>query len=577
MSLAAVLMATYVAATPANAAAPNAPLAAILAAQFEADMRASPETATAYGDNRFNGQLDHRSLAAAARQDAEDEVFLGRLRAVADAGLTDTDRLSRDLLIEVLRQRIADYRLKTFEMPLTQMNGVHTEIADLPNAVPLNTLADYEAYLSRLRQVPQAFDETIAVLRQGLRDGLTPPRILLEKIPAQCQGTIAENPFLAPTRQYPASIPAADQARLTAAINQTVDAEVLPAYRRFAAFVADDYAPKSRAAIGLSSLPDGAARYQNAIREETTTGLTAAEVHALGLSEVARILGLMTGLAHRAGYADVAAYRAALKADPRYIPTSSDQIVQDFRRYIAAVQPRLPQMFGRLPQAPVTVEAVPPSQPDNASHYMAGTPDGARPGRIVVATSDYAHRSLLNDETIAYHEGVPGHHLQVSIQQQLTDLPAFRRHLIFDAYAEGWGVYAETLGKEMGLFQNPDSDFVRLQTELLRAVRLVIDTGIHADGWSRDRAVAYFRQSGAADEPMIQAETDRYIAWPAQGLSYKIGQLKFLELRKRAEDRLGPRFDIRAFHDLVLGGGDMPLDLLEARVDRWIGRGGPHA
>ena len=542
----------------------------LFARQWDDDMRASPETATAYGDYRYNSRLSDYSLAAIRRQNRVDRAYRAKLAAISTSGFPEQDRLSHELLLHVLDQRLTDYSLKLYEMPVSQMQGLHDDLADLPNAVPLDNLEHYRDYLGRLHQIPRAFDQTIAVLRRGEADGLVPPRILLEQIPAQCQGTIDENPFLQPTRQYPASIAPDERQRLTAQITQAVDTEVLPAYRHFEQFVAGEYAPHGRSGIGMNSLPGGERLYRNAIREQTTTELSPAQIHALGLSEVERIDGLLTQLAHAAGYSDLAAFRGALNSDPRYVPQSAQQIVDDFRRYVGQMRPRLPELFGVFPQAPLTVEAVPASQPGNASHYVPGTPDGSRPARVVVATSNYSQRKLLSDETIAYHEGIPGHHLQISIQQQLTGLPEFRRHLIYNAYAEGWAVYAEALGKEIGFFQDPASDYGRLNTELMRAVRLVVDTGIHADGWSRDQAVAYFRQSGSADEPVIQAEVDRYIAWPAQGLSYKIGQLKIRELRERARQKLGPRFDIRAFHDEVLAGGSLPLDVLEARVDRWI-------
>jgi uncharacterized protein (DUF885 family) len=538
--------------------------------QFADDMKSSPETATAFGNYQYNALLDHLSLAASAQQNAADRDFLARLQAISIDGFPDQDRISHDLLLHVLQQRIADYELKTYEMPLSQMQGVHNDIADLPNSVPLDTVQHYEDYLARLHQVPRAFDETIEVLRQGLKDGLMPVRFLLEQVPAQCAGTIAENPFLAPTKKFPSTISDADQKRLTAAITAAANNEVLPAYRRFAEFVAKEYAPHGRTSLALSSLPDGPRRYQNAIRKQTSTNLSPAEVRAIGIKEVARITQLMNDLAHQAGFSDLKAYRAALAANPKYIAKSPEQIVDDFSRYIAQMQPRLPELFGVLPKTPVSVEAVPPSQPGNATHYIPGTPDGSRPGRAVVATSNFAHRALFDDETVAYHEGVPGHHMQISIQQQLTGLPEFRLHLINNAFAEGWAVYAEALGKEIGFFQDPASDFGRLSRELLRAVRLVIDPGIHSEGWTRDQAVAYFRESGAADEPTIQAEIDRYIAWPAQSLGYKIGQLKIRELRERAKQQLGSHFDIRTFHDEVLSAGNLPLDVLESRVNGWI-------
>jgi uncharacterized protein (DUF885 family) len=545
--------------------------------QFADDLQASPETATSYGDYRYNARLDDRSLAASARQAAIDRSYRAKLEAISTAGFREQDRISHDLLLHVLSQRMADYSLKEYEMPLSQMEGIHTRIADLPRAVPLDSVRHYQDYIDRLHQVPRAFDETIEVLRQGEKDGLMPSRPLLEQVPAQCGGVIAEDPFLEPTKKFPASISEADRKRLTHEIEQAVNTDVLPAYRRFGEFIAKDYALHGRTTPGLGSLPDGRRRYQNAIREQTSTDMPAADIHALGLREVDRIERLLTELARAQGYGDLDRYRAALLADPRYTAKSAGQIVADFRRYIAQMQPRLAELFGVLPRTPVVIEEAPPSQPASMSHYFPGTPDGTRPGRIVVATSDYAHRKLLTDETIAYHEGVPGHHMQISIQQQLAGLPEFRLHLINNAYAEGWAVYAEALGKEIGFFQDPASDYGRLTTELVRAVRLVVDTGIHADGWSRDQAVAYFRRSGAADEPAIQAEIDRYIAWPAQGLSYKIGQLKIRELRERARQQLGSRFDIRAFHDEVLSGGSLPLDMLESRVDGWIAAQRPPA
>jgi uncharacterized protein (DUF885 family) len=544
---------------------------ALFKEQFEDYMRASPESETARGDYRDNAMLDDYSLAASVKQNSVDRAYRAKLERISTQGFPEQDRLSHDLLLHVLDNRIADYALKDYEMPISQMQGIHNSLADLPNSVPLDTVQHYDDYVARLHQIPRAFEQTIDVLRQGERDGLMPVRMLLEQIPAQCEGTIAENPFLAPTKKFPASISADEQTRLTEQIVQVVNTEVLPAYHRFGDFIAREYAPHGRTTIGLNSLPEGARRYQQAIREQTTTDMSPAEVHALGLREVARINGLLNDLALKAGYQDLSSFRTALNSDPQYIPKSADQIVDDFRRYVGQMQPRLPELFGVFPKTPLTVEAAPASQPNNPTHYIFGTPDGSRPARVVVATSNYAHRKLLSDETQAYHEGIPGHHLQISIQQRLTGLPEFRLHVINNAYAEGWAVYAEALGKEIGFYQDPASDYGRLNLELMRAVRLVVDTGIHSEGWTRDQAVAYLRESGAADEPTIQAEIDRYIAWPAQGLSYQIGKLKILDLRNRAEQQLGPRFDIRAFHDEILNGGSLPLDMLEARVDHWIG------
>jgi uncharacterized protein (DUF885 family) len=530
--------------------------------------QAASDAAPSSGEKK--SLLGDFSLAASARQDAIDRGFRTRLAAISSDGFPEQDRISHELMLRELDQRMTDYSLKTYEMPLTQFRGIHMDLADIPRSLPFHSVKDYEDYITQLHEMPLAFEQTVEVLKQGEKDGLMPVRFLLEQIPAQCEGIIAEDPFLLPTTKFPSSISAADQKRLTDEIISAANTQVLPAYKRFAAFVANDYAPHGRTTIGLSSLPDGARRYQNAIHEETTTNMTPAEIHALGLREIARINGLLTDLAHKAGYPDLKSFRAAINSDPKYIPTSSDQIVEDFRHYVSQMEPRLPELFLDYPKAKLVVEAVPVSQPQMGTHYVGGKADGSTPSRVVVATSNYAHRRLISDETQAYHEGIPGHELQVTIQQHLKGLPAFRSEILNNAYAEGWAVYAEALGKEIGFFQDPASDYGRLNLELMRAVRFVVDTGIHADGWTRDQAVSYFRESGAADEPTIQAEIDRYIALPAQSLSYKIGQLKIRELRARAQQQLGPRFDIRKFHDEILSAGSLPMDMLDARVDGWI-------
>ena len=514
--------------------------------------------------------LGDYSLRESARQNGVDRDFRWRLALISPAGFPEQDRISHELMLRELDQRMLDYSLKTYEMPLTQFRGIHTELADLPRSLPFATVKNYEDYLTRLHEIPTALAQTIEVLKQGEKDGLMPAKFLLEQVPAQCRGIVADNPFLLPEKSFPAAISPAEQKRLSDEITRASASEVLPAYERFAAFITDDYASHGRTAIGLRSLPDGMRRYQNAIHEETTTDMTPAEVHSLGLREVARIEGLLTDLAHKAGYSDLTSYRVALNSDPRYIPTSADQIVDDFRRYVSQMEARLPELFLDYPHTKMVVEAVPPSQPQMGTHHVDGTADGHTPGRVVVATSNSARRRLISDETQAYHEGIPGHELQVSIQQHLKGLPAFRSQIRNSAYIEGWAVYAEALGKEIGFFKDPASDYGRLNLELMRAVRFVIDTGIHADGWSREQAVAYFRESGAADEPTIQSEIDRYIALPAQSLSYKIGQLKILELRERAKRELGSKFDIRLFHDAILSAGSLPMDMLDARIDSWI-------
>ena len=544
---------------------------ALFEEQYESDLKNFPERATAFGDYRYNDKLADYSLEAIAQRNKINQEFLVRLQTIDTTGFSDQDQLSHDLMVRVLQQRITDYNFKEYEMPINQQNGIHTSLADLPLSMPFTTVKQYEDYISRLHQIPRVLSQTEEVLRAGMKDKLMPVRFLLEKIPLQCEGIIAANPFLLPTKKYPASISPEEQKRLTQQIAEAINTDVIPAYKQFANFVKTEYAPQGRTTLAITSLPDGQKRYENAIYARTTTHLSADEIHQIGLHEIDRIEAEMTAIAKKQGFSDLASFRASLKTNPKYIPTSSEQILDDFRKYIAQMEPKLPQLFTLLPKSPVTVEAIPPFQAAAATHYVTGTPDGKRPGRVVVATSNFAERSLIDDEAVAYHEGVPGHHMQNSVNQQLTGLPKFRLHgLGFNAYGEGWALYAEQLGKEVGFYQDPVSDYGRLSSELFRAVRLVVDTGIHSKGWTREQVVEFMRKSGAVDEPTIQSETDRYIAWPAQALSYKLGQLKITELRERAQKELGPNFDIRTFHDEILNGGSLPLDMLEARTDKWI-------
>ena len=496
--------------------------------------------------------------------------FLARIKAISPEGFSEEDRTSHDLFLRNLQEGMDDYDLKDYEMPVNAQGGPHTNLADLPLSVPLDSVKHYEDYVARLNQIPKALLETEDVMRAGVRDHLVIVKFLAEKIPGQCDGIIAADPFLIPLKKFPASFSDADKKRLTDQITTAVNTQVLPAYKQFSGFITAEYVPTGRTTLSVESLPDGKRRYQAAIRRLTTTDLPPAEIHRIGLAEYDRIVAEMTALAKANGYKDLAGFRAHVENDPKYVPTSEQSIVADFDRYIKQMQPKLPQLFTVVPKAPVTVEAIPDFQKASATHYQTGTPDGSRPGRVSVAVSDYAKRSFINDEAVAYHEGVPGHHMQLSVQQTIAGLPEFRKHGGNSAYTEGWALYAEQLGKEVGFYQDPGSDYGRLRSELFRAVRLVVDTGIHDMGWSRDQVVEYMRGSHAIDEPTIQSETDRYISWPAQACSYKLGQLKIRELRARAQEKLGSHFDVRTFHDEILSGGSLPLDLLDARVNRWI-------
>ena len=540
---------------------------------WQQQLKMNPTQATAVGDYRYNDQLGDRSLAAINSRHQADIDNLARIKAISPSGFPEQDLISHDLFQRQIEQRVEDFDLKEYEMPLSASGGgggVHVDVADLPLSMPFDSVKHYEDYIARLHQIPKAFLQTEDVLRLGVKDHLMPVKFIAEKVPEQAAGVVAANPFFIPLKKFPASFSDADKKRLTDEITRTVTTEVFPAYKQFSEFITKDYIPYARTTLSVNSLGDGKRRYQATLRRFTTTDLTAAQIHEIGLKEYDRITAEMTALAKANGYKDLESFRNHIENDPKYQAVSADAIVADFAKYIAQMEPQLPKLFNLLPKTAVTVEPIPAFQAAAATHYQGGTPDGKRPGRVSVAVSDPTYRSYINDEAVAYHEGVPGHHLQISIQQSLTGLPEFRKHGGNSAYTEGWALYAEELGKEIGFYQDPGSDYGRLRSELFRAVRLVVDTGIHDLGWSRDQVVDYMRKSHAIDEPTIQAETDRYISGPGQACSYKLGQLKIRELRERAKEKLGLQFDLKTFHDEILSGGALPLDILDARVNRWI-------
>ncbi len=536
---------------------------------YEIGLKNSPERATSFGDYRYNALLGQYSLAEIARQHAEADDFLKRLQAIPTDGMGDKDLLSHRLLERQLEREDINYNLKNYEMPVNQQNGVHTRLADLALSVPLDSVEHYQDYISRLHQIPRVLDQLTGVMRQGLKDALMPPKLVLEKLPAQCDGVIAANPFLIPTKKFPAEFSEEEKKRLTDEMNKAVNDDVLPAYRKFTEFLRTEYDPKGRNELSIESLPDGKRRYAEAVKMMTTMKITPTEVHEIGLKEVERITAEMTKLAQAQGKQDLASFREAINNDPKWKPQSEQQIVDDFANYIHQMEPKLPELFGLLPKSPVTVEPIPGFAKAESTHYVGGTPDGKRPGRVVVAVADPTKRTLVLDEAVAYHEGVPGHHMQISIAQTLQDIPKFRLRGGYSAYTEGWALYAEELGKEIGFYQDPVSDYGRLNSELFRAVRLVVDTGIHDKNWSREKVIDYMHANDVNDA-VAQTETDRYIAWPGQALAYKMGQLMIRKLRDQAKAQLGSKFDIKAFHDEVLNGGAMPLDLLQERVERWI-------
>jgi uncharacterized protein (DUF885 family) len=558
-----------------QASANSRALSQLLEEEWQFQLKDTPELATTIGDDRYNDRWTDYSLAHVAVDRAAAQDFLQRFQALKLDGLSGQELLSQKMMVRQLQDNLEAIRLKNDEMPLDQIEGVQLQLPEFVSSIPFHTTKDYEDYLKRLHAIPKVLEDITAVSRQGLKDGLIQPKYLLEKVVEQCNQIAAPageaSAFGQPVAHFPDSVSAADQQRLRKAILATVDEEVRPAYRRLAQFVAKDYAPHGRSQEGLWALPDGDERYRFAIHQQTTTDLSPAQIHQIGLNEVARIEGDMLKIARALGYKDLDSLRAAVKKDPKLYATSREQIVDEYRAYIAGMQPQLPKLFGHLPHTAVEVRPVEAFREKEAAgaEYHQGTPDGSRPGIVFVNTSDYAQRALYTIEDTAYHEGVPGHHLQISIAQTLS-LPPFRQQAAYNAFVEGWALYAEQLAKQVGFYQDPYNDYGHLDEELLRADRLVLDTGVHYLHWNRQQMVDFFHAHPADDEPDMQAETDRYVAWPAQALGYKLGELKFLELRARAEKELGSKFDIRAFHDEMLSGGAMPLDMLDARTDAWI-------
>lgn len=544
--------------------------------EWQYELRSNPEMATSLGDNRYNDRLNDRSPGFYEADLETRRKFLARFEAVDPAGLSAQDTLSRELMIRNLRQDIEGVRFKPWEMPVNQMGGPHLDWLEMLSLTPFNTVKDYDDYLSRLRQIPQALDQVTGNMRQGMKDRLMPPRYLLEKVAAQVKEISDTNgeasPFAQPLNEFPASISDADQKRLRTAVLAAINHDVLPAYRRFAAFVRDEYAPHGRTEPGVWALPDGAERYRFQIRRMTTTDLTPEEIHQIGLKQLAETEAEMLALAHKLGFKDLASLNEHIKNDRKFYATSGQQVLDLYTKYTRQMEAQLPKLFGRLPQNKLEVIPMDPFRAKNAvpADYNPGAQDGSRPGHINVNEWDPEHRLTLNIEAIAYHEGVPGHHLQISIGQELKDLPAFRKNGEYTAFVEGWALYSERLGKEIGFYEDPYSDYGRLENEMWRDIRLVIDTGVHEKHWSREQMVEYFHRYTAMDEPNVQSEVDRYIAWPGQALAYKLGQLEILRLREDARQKLGARFDLRAFHDEVVGNGPLPLGVLHSQIESWI-------
>jgi uncharacterized protein (DUF885 family) len=543
---------------------------------WEADLKRYPEFASTIGDLRYNDKVTDFSVSAENAWLAREQDWLLKLAEIDPTVLSEQDKLSQELLIRKFTEDARGAEFKEWEMPVNQMGGIQIDYAELAGQLSFNTVKDYEDWIARLHALPDAFSQVTTNMSLGMEDERLPPKFLLEKVLDQVKQIASEKaedtPFTAPLKKMPASIAAADQERLKSELLDAVNKDVLPAYMRFQRFLAVTYVPAGAEDPGVSGLADGARYYQYLIKRETTTDLTPDKIHQIGLDEVKRDEAEMLAIAQKLGFKDLASLRASLKTNPKLKPASGDALLAAYKGYVGPMQAKLPELFGTLPKAPLEVVAMPDYMAASAppAYYVAGTPDGKVPGKLWVDTYKATDRNLYAVEAIAYHEGVPGHHLQISIAHELTGLPEFRKFDSYTAYTEGWALYAEHLGKDAGFYQDPYSDYGRLEADEWRAIRLVVDTGVHSEHWTRQQMVDYFHEHSNIDETTVQTEVDRYIAWPGQALAYKIGQMKILELRARAEKALGAKYDIKAFDDEVVDAGALPLDVLETRVNAWI-------
>ena len=569
---------------PPAAAAPieaNQQLDQLAEAYFEASLALNPLAATSIGDNRYNHlYVASFSEDARAKSRALDEQYLARLQAIPRESLDEEHRLTHDVFRRNLESGLRGLQFPSHLQPLNQFYNFGSSFAQLGSGTgihPFKTVKDYDDFLSRVRGFTEAVDIAIANMRRGMEAGIVQPRVLMEAALPQLAAHVVEDPekslFFGPIRNMPASFAQADRERLTAAYQAAIRDQIVPAYRKLHDFVQDEYLPRARSTAGLGALPNGRAWYEHMVRTSTTTDLTPDQIHQIGLAEVARIHREMEKVKEQVGFrGDLQAFFRHLSTDPRFKYNSREEMLADYRNAKARIDATTDRLFDVRPRADYEIRPVEPFRERSAAggSYMAASPDGSRPGVFYLNTYDPQSRPRSGMESLLLHEGSPGHHFQISIQRELENLPRIRRFGGFTAYSEGWGLYAESLGKELGLYTDPYQYYGALAGELWRAIRLVVDTGIHSKGWTREQAIEYARNNSSQGETSIVSEVERFMAIPSQALAYKIGQMKISELRRKAETALGPRFDLKAFHREILEDGALPLDVLEAKIDRWI-------
>ena len=543
---------------------------------WDQEMQERPEDASELGDRRWNDRWTDRSPEAYARRDQNNHAILAKLAKIDRAQLSKADQLNYDLFQKRYADRIAQYKVRWFLMSFNQREGPQTS-DDLGNSLRFETMKDYEDWLARLRAVPTAMDQFTALLREGIKERMVHPRVIMERIPAQIDKQIVSDPtqsgFYKPFKSFPPGFNPADQQRLQQEARQAVEQQVVPAFTKFKQFFVSEYVPACYGQVGAWQLPHGGELYAQMIRHYTTTNMTPEEVHQTGLKEVARINGEMDRVMQQTGFKGSRdEFFKFLRTDPQFFYKTPDELFEAYKALAKTVDPNLVKVFRTLPREPYGVEAIPAAfAPDTtAAYYRPGAADGSRAGTYFVNLYKPDARPKWEMTALTLHESVPGHHLQIARAHELGEMPKFRRFGEYTAYVEGWGLYAESLGEDMGLYGDPYSKFGQLSYEMWRAVRLVVDTGIHVKHWTREQAIKYFMENCPKHELDITNEIDRYIAWPGQALAYKLGELNIKELRGRAKEKLGAKFDLKEFHDVVLGSGPLPLDVLERNVDEWI-------
>jgi uncharacterized protein (DUF885 family) len=588
----AVALAFGAAALPALAAPAKAPAAATqqskaqkLNAMYEQSweelLKLNPLQATFQGDPRYNDQLPDFGTAEYRKKTHDYTTkWLAAVQKVGSDGLTGQDLLSYEIFVDGAKRQLEGEQFPDWMMPINQMGSIASYAAMFGSGTgpqPFKTVKDYDNWLKRAAQLPKIFDTSIANMREGVKAGVVQPRALMVKVVPQLDALINDDPtktlFWGPIQNMPKTFSAADRERLTKSYRSMITSQVMPAYKRLRTYINDEYLPKTRDTVGLDALPNGKAWYAYDVRNSTTTSRTPEEIHQLGLSEVARIHGEMQKVMQQVGFkGSLQDFFQFMRTDPRFNFRTEDELLTYYRNLEKSVNAGIPRQFSLVPKSPFEIRAVEAFRAKSAAggEYQSASEDGKRPGIFYVNTYDLPTRKKWDAEDLYLHEAIPGHHFQISLQQEMGSLPKFRRFGGETAFAEGWGLYAESLGRDLGVYQDPYSYFGYLQNELWRAIRLVVDTGLHSRNWTREQVIDYMLDNSAESETQATAEAERYIAWPSQALAYKSGELKIKELRARAEQALGPKFDIREFHAEVLKDGAVPLDVLDAKIDRWI-------